>query len=97
MKKELDKLKRNNGNRMVVTYTIPIIFHIIHNGQAVGATQNVSATYINAQISQMNIDFANLKAIPDTFYTIEYTSRSLSRYSIRQSNGGSYSIVFGSY
>ncbi len=47
--------------------------------------------------SVSNIDFANLKAITDTFYTRGYTNRSASRYCIGQSNGGSCSIAFGSY
>lgn len=37
--------------------TVPIIFHIITDGSG---TDNVSQTLINAQISQLNIDFANL-------------------------------------
>ena len=40
--------------------TIPVIFHVIHNGEQVGATPNLSSTYINAQIAQLNLDFANL-------------------------------------
>jgi len=40
------------GAQRAVT-TIPIVFHIIHNNGA----DNVSATYINAQIEQLNMDF----------------------------------------
>jgi len=40
--------------------TIPIIFHIVHNGEATGATPNIGAQYINAQLQQLNKDFANL-------------------------------------
>ncbi len=37
--------------------TVPIVFHIIHNGTSVGSGANISATYINAQIDQLNHDF----------------------------------------
>ncbi len=59
MTNELKKLRKSQ-NRMEATYTIPIIFHVIHNGQTEGATQNVSSTYIEAQLDQLNEDFANL-------------------------------------
>jgi len=45
--------------------------------------------------STNNIDFANLKAITDTFYQRNYSNRSIPRYCIGQSNGGSCSISFG--
>ncbi|MEZ5009806.1 MAG: T9SS type A sorting domain-containing protein [Chitinophagales bacterium] len=40
-----------SAQRAVIT--IPIVFHIIHNNGA----DNISATYINAQIDQLNQDF----------------------------------------
>ena len=36
-----------NGSRAVVT--IPVVVHIIHNGDAVGAGENISAAQINSQ------------------------------------------------
>lgn len=38
--------------------TIPVVFHIVHNGQAVGTGENVSDAIIQAQLDQMNQDFA---------------------------------------
>jgi len=40
--------------------TIPIIFHIIHDNDAVGTGDNLSATYINAQLTQLNNDFRKI-------------------------------------
>ena len=40
-------------------YTVPIIFHIVHNGEAVGTASNLAAAYVNAQITQLNLDYAN--------------------------------------
>lgn len=50
--------KRNGSARAVSS--IPIIFHIIHNGESVGSGDNISAAYINAQIQQLNYDFRRI-------------------------------------
>lgn len=56
-KAKSDSSKKKYG---IETYTIPIIFHIIHNGEAIGATPNIASQYIDAQIEQLNLDYANL-------------------------------------
>jgi PKD repeat protein len=43
--------------RMRSTLTIPIVFHIIHDGTAIGAADNPLDGYIYAQIEQINNDF----------------------------------------
>lgn len=40
--------------------TLPIIFHVIHNGEAVGSGTNISTALINAQIEQLNNDFRKI-------------------------------------
>jgi hypothetical protein len=40
-------------------YTIPVIFHIISKGEAVGTSPNLSAADINQQLLQLNKDYAN--------------------------------------
>ncbi len=54
------KERANDPLRSVATYNIPVIFHVIHNGQAVGATPNVDGALIQAQLDQLNIDFSNM-------------------------------------
>ena len=50
--------KTSSSQRSVTAVkTVPIIFHIITDGSG---ADNVSQTLINAQISQLNIDFGNL-------------------------------------
>ncbi|MFT3979563.1 MAG: zinc-dependent metalloprotease [Ferruginibacter sp.] len=44
--------------------TLPVVFHIIHSGQAVGTTLNVSQAAIRQQVLQLNKDFANLSNSP---------------------------------
>ncbi|MCW5907389.1 MAG: PKD domain-containing protein [Chitinophagales bacterium] len=44
-----------SGERNVVT--IPIIFHIIHDGDAVGSSENISLAQVNSQIAVLNEDY----------------------------------------
>jgi PKD repeat protein len=49
----------NNGKMSsVVNYTIPVVVHVIHNGEAVGSGTNISNAQINSQITVLNADFA---------------------------------------
>ena len=51
--------------------TIPVVFHIVHNGEAIGSGTNISDAFIQAQLDQMNDDFALLNSdanlIPSEF------------------------------
>jgi hypothetical protein len=58
-----------NGNRTLqtnriasVTYTIPVVVHIIHNGEAVGSGTNISDAQIQSQIQVLNDDYKRLNA-----------------------------------
>ena len=51
--------ERKQLQRPAINYTIPVIFHIIHNGEAAGTTPNLSATSVQQQLLQLNKDFAN--------------------------------------
>ncbi|GJM31063.1 MAG: hypothetical protein DHS20C18_00640 [Saprospiraceae bacterium] len=42
------------------TTTIPVIFHIIHDNDPLGSGDNLSATYVNAQLDQLNNDFRRI-------------------------------------
>lgn len=52
--------ERKTQRTMLANYTIPVIFHIIHNGELPGTSSNLSAASISQQILQLNKDFANL-------------------------------------
>ncbi|HEY0041312.1 MAG TPA: M43 family zinc metalloprotease, partial [Flavisolibacter sp.] len=54
------KIAARQGQRTNAYYTIPVIFHIVHNGEAVGSGRNISAAQIQQQLNQLNADFANL-------------------------------------
>lgn len=46
-------------------WTVPVVFHIFHNGNNVGAGPNISAAKVQAQLDQINIDFANMAGSTD--------------------------------
>ncbi|MEL6719706.1 MAG: hypothetical protein AAFP82_13415 [Bacteroidota bacterium] len=48
------------GSENVNSYTIPVVFHIIHDNDAVGTGDNLSSLYINAQLDQINNDFRKI-------------------------------------
>jgi len=62
----------DEASRAIVT--IPVVFHIIHNGDALGSGENISDTYINAQLDQLNKDFAKLNSdasqVPSAFASL---------------------------
>ena len=62
----------NEGGRMVVT--IPVVFHIIHNGDAYGTNENIPDELVLAQLQQLNQDFALLNTdagnIPSLFQSV---------------------------
>lgn len=50
--------------RTQAVVTLPVVFHIIHSGEAEGAGTNISQALIHQQILQLNKDFANLSNSP---------------------------------
>jgi len=68
-----DKIQKQqqftNEKKAAVVYNIPIIFHIIHTGQAVGTGYNISATRINQQIARLNADYRKTNTDQSTYLT----------------------------
>lgn len=50
---------RASGQARFANYTIPVVFHIIHDGTAEGTGANLSAAQVYQQIDQLNKDFGN--------------------------------------
>jgi len=44
----------------VVTYTVPVVVHVIHNGEAVGVGRNIPDAQILSQIDVLNKDYQRL-------------------------------------
>ncbi len=55
----VERKKLHAGARVQAQYTIPVVFHIIHNGEAVGTNPNITAAAVMQQLNQLNKDFAN--------------------------------------
>ncbi len=57
---KVDEYKQNRASGRVqsTNFTIPVIVHVIHGGQAVGSYPNISQAQVNSQIAVLNNDFA---------------------------------------
>lgn len=51
--------QQGNPNAHIVdgVYIIPIVFHVIHNGDAIGTGDNISYALIQSQLATLNDDF----------------------------------------
>jgi zinc-dependent metalloproteinase lipoprotein len=72
---ELNQQRIMQGTEtQVVNYTIPVIFHILHNQGSVTA-ENISAAQVNSQIVILNNDYAgtnsDVGSIPSTFQSVK--------------------------
>lgn len=58
------KARMKAGRTQAAIITIPIIVHVVHNGEAVGAGLNISQAQIQAQIEVLNEDFRRKPGTP---------------------------------
>jgi hypothetical protein len=56
-----------NGKTTATTYTVPMIFHIIHGGQAVGTYPNLNALQVQSQVTVLNQDYGGTGAGVSTY------------------------------
>src|SRR5688572_18739641 len=62
---KIQELKKSGlGRTMAGVVTIPIIVHVVHNGEAVGTGANISKAQIQAQIDVLNEDFRKMVGTP---------------------------------
>lgn len=65
MSQKIAEIKANPlAAKITPGVTIPVVFHVIHNNEAVGSGRNVSQAALRQQILQINKDFANLSNSP---------------------------------
>lgn len=64
LQKEIVKQKQIQQNKSgrATIITIPVVVHIIHNGDAVGSNENIAASRVISQIEVLNKDFRRLNA-----------------------------------
>ncbi len=58
------KQERRAQRELIETYTVPVVFHIISKGEAVGSSPNLSAALIQQQLLELNKNFANKTSSP---------------------------------
>ncbi|MCB0402743.1 MAG: hypothetical protein KDD41_11705, partial [Flavobacteriales bacterium] len=62
---KIEEWKKNgmmHGNKVVMT--IPVVVHVVHNGDAVGTGENISAAQVQSQIDVLNEDFRKMVGTP---------------------------------
>jgi hypothetical protein len=61
----------SNLSTAATTYTLPVVVHIIHNGEAVGTGANISQAQVLSQLAVLNEDYRNRNAdgtqVPSVF------------------------------
>ena len=61
---QIEAYKRNASNAPRAIITLPVIVHIIHNGEAIGTGANISAERVTSQIEVLNEDFRRMQGTP---------------------------------
>ncbi|MEM8525113.1 MAG: M43 family zinc metalloprotease [Bacteroidota bacterium] len=56
----INRQRENLNAESSTIYTIPVVFHIIHDNDAVGTGDNIATQYIEAQLEQLNNDFRKI-------------------------------------
>jgi zinc-dependent metalloproteinase lipoprotein len=56
---KIKEFKSRPDYKSAALVKLPIIFHIMHRGEVVGAGDNLAKRFIDAQIAQINLDFTN--------------------------------------
>jgi zinc-dependent metalloproteinase lipoprotein len=77
-----------------LTYTLPVVVHIIHNGEAVGVGTNLSQAQVQSQLDVLNEDYRNLNAdgnntavVPGVFQPARGDAQVQFQLAIRDQNG----------
>jgi hypothetical protein len=61
-KKLASKSTFNTGRTQAGTYTIPVVVHVVHNGEVVGTGTNISDAQVLSQIEVLNKDYQRKNA-----------------------------------
>jgi hypothetical protein len=62
---EAKAAKAASGDRSTsIVINVPVVVHVIHNGDAVGANENIADSRINSQITVLNQDFRRMTGTP---------------------------------
>lgn len=62
IQKQMEERANAKGSGVQTVYTIPIVFHVIHNGSNVGVSYNISDAQVLSQLAVLNEDYRRLNA-----------------------------------
>lgn len=72
--KKINLKRAGRSNEATRLYQVPVVVHVIHNGEAIGVGANISDEQIVSQIKVLNKDFKRLNAdstsTPDEFKSV---------------------------
>lgn len=62
----IEEIKRNqaNGREIQAVYNIPVVIHIVHNGDCIGTGENITDAQAISQINVLNQDYRRLASTP---------------------------------
>src|SRR5689334_20405883 len=58
------RTQKKGGRIMAGVVSLPIIVHVVHNGEPVGTGTNISEAQVKAQIAVLNEDFRKMAGTP---------------------------------
>ncbi|MEZ4787986.1 MAG: M43 family zinc metalloprotease [Flavobacterium haoranii] len=61
---KIEEVKRLREQGRLTTITIPVVVHVIHNGDAIGSGENISDAQVLSQIQVFNEDFGKIIGTP---------------------------------
>ncbi len=59
---EISRILNGQKNKNSVSVTIPVVFHIVHNGDAVGVRENIADARVLAALDQLNDDYSRMNS-----------------------------------
>lgn len=69
------KTAKASARGAVVNFTIPVVIHVLHNGDAVGTNENISYLQIQSAIKALNDDFSGTNSdivnVPQVFQNVK--------------------------
>lgn len=61
---KINTARQNKSSNVTTVITIPVVVHVIHNGDALGSNENITDAQILSQITVLNQDFRKLLGSP---------------------------------
>lgn len=64
LQQKIESARQNNNNSNMVVVNIPLVIHVLHNGEPIGTGANISDAQVLSQVTVMNQDFRMMAGTP---------------------------------